>query len=138
MIDLDPNFWPAHLTLADLLLTESRYTEALQEAQKALELTQRSNATLALVGNVNARMGKRAEADAVIKELQERYAKREADARDLASVYAGLDDKDQAFAWLEKAFMDHSHFLAILRLEASFESLKSDPRWNELLRRVGL
>jgi len=138
MIDLDPNFWAAHLTLAEALLKESRYTEALQEAQKSLDLTQRSNATLALVGNIYARMGKRVEAEAIIKELQERYAKYEADARDLASVYTGLDDKDQAFAWLEKAFNDHSHFLAILRLEPTFDSLKSDPRWDDLLKRVGL
>jgi hypothetical protein len=56
---------------------------------------------------------------------------------DCAAVYAGLDEKDQAFTWLKKAFKDRSTFLAILRLEPSFDPLKNDPRWNELLRRVG-
>jgi len=138
MIDLDPNFWAGHLTLGGALVRQSRYPEALAEGQKTLELSNRSNASLAFVGHVYGRLGKRAEAEAVIRELQDRYAKQQADGRDLAVVYAGLGDKDQAFAWLDKAFTDHSNFLAILRLEFSLEPIHSDPRWNELLRRVGL
>lgn len=138
MLDLDPNFWAGHQTAAIVLVKEGRNGEALVETQKGLDLSKRSNASLALLAHVYGRMGKRAEAEAVIKELQEKYAKQEAHARDLAVAYAGLDEKDQAFAWLEKAFSDHSHFLAVLRLEPMLDSLKSDPRWNELLRRVGM
>jgi len=138
MIDLDPNFWAGHLTLGSALVKQARYAEALPEAQKALALSNRSNASLAFVGHVYGRLGKVAEAEVVIKELQERYNNQQADGRDLAVVYAGLDDKNQAFAWLEKAFAAHSNFLAILRLEPSLDPLKSDPHWLELLRRVGV
>ena len=138
MIDLDPNFWAGHLTLALALEKQVRYAEALAEGQKALALSNRSNATLAFLGHIYGRLGKVADAEAVIKELQERYGKQQADGRDLAVVYAGLNDKDQAFAWLEKAFAEHSNFLAILRLEPSLDPLKNDPRWNELLRHVGV
>jgi tetratricopeptide (TPR) repeat protein len=138
LIDLDPNFWAGYTTFGNALVKQGRYDEALAAGQKAEQLSNRSSATLAFVGHVYGRLGKRSEAEAVIKELEERYAKKEADGRDLAVVYAGLDDRNQAFAWLEKAFADKSNFLAILRLEPSLDPLKSDPRWNELLRRVGV
>ena len=137
MIELDPNFWAAHQTFAIVLTKQGKNAQALVEAQKALDLTKRSNAALAFNAHVLGRLGRRAEAETIIKELQEKYARKEADGRDLAVAYAGLDDKDQAFAWLEKAFADHSNFLAVLRLEPALDSLKSDPRWNDLLRRVG-
>jgi hypothetical protein len=83
-------------------------------------------------------MGRRKEAESVIKELQQKYAKQDADARDLAVAYAGLDQKDQVFAWLEKSYQQHSHSLAVLRTEALLDPVKSDPRWNDLLKRVGV
>jgi serine/threonine-protein kinase len=138
MIDLDPNFWAAHQTLAIALVKQGKNTEALAEAQKSIDLSKRSNASLALLGHLYGRLGKQTEAQAVIKELQERYSKQQADGRDIAVVYAGLDDKDQAFAWLEKAFQYHSHFLAALRLEPLLDSLRNDPRWSDLQRRVGM
>ena len=82
------------------------------------------------------RDGRRNEAMSAIKELEERYARQQADGRDIAIVYAGLADKDQVFAWLEKAFQYHSFFLSQLRLEPLFDSLRSDPRWSDLLRRT--
>jgi catechol 2,3-dioxygenase-like lactoylglutathione lyase family enzyme len=81
--------------------------------------------------------GRRSEADGVIKELEKRYAEQSADGRDLAVAYAAFD-KDQAFAWLEKAFANHSVFLAFLKLEPLLEPLQSDARWNDLERGVGL
>jgi serine/threonine-protein kinase len=138
MIDLDPNFWAAHQTLAIALVKQGKNTEALAEAQKSIDLSKRSNASLALLGHIYGRLGKQTEEQAVIKELQERYSKQQADGRDIAVVYAGLDDKDQAFAWLEKAFQYHSHFLAALRLEPLLDPLRNDPRWSDLQRRVGM
>ena len=138
MIDLDPNFWAAHQTLSIVLVKQGRYAEALAEAERSTQLANRSNPSLALLGHVYAKLGRRSEAEAVIKELEKRYADRLADGRDLAVVYAGLDDKDKAFAWLQKAFADHSVFLGFLKLEPMLEPLRSDARWNELERRVGV
>jgi TolB-like protein/Tfp pilus assembly protein PilF len=137
MLDLDPNFWAVHQTLGIVLVKQGRYDEALAEAQKSVQLSTRGNASLALLGHVYGRMGRRSEADAVIKELEQRYADKQADGRDLAVLYAGFD-KEKAFAWLEKAFADHSVFMAFLRLEPMMEPLRSDPRWNDLERRVGI
>ena len=138
MIDLDPNFWAAHQTLGILLVKQGRYDEALAEAQKSAQFSTRGNASLALLGHVYARMGQRNEADAVIKELEKRYRDKLADGRDLAVAYAGFNTKDQSFAWLEKAFADHSVFLAFLKLEPLLEPLQSDPRWKDLEHRVGI
>ncbi len=138
MIDLDPNFWAAHQTLGILLLKQGLYPEALLEAQKSINLSSRSNASLALLGHVYARLGQRSEAEAVIKELEKRHKDKLADGRDLVVVYAGLDDKDKAFAWLKKAFDEHSVFMVFLRLEPLMDTLHGDPRWNDLERRVGI
>ena len=56
----------------------------------------------------------------------------------MAVVYAGMEDKNKAFDWLEKSFKDRSVFLVFLKLEPLLESLQSDPRWNDLERRVGI
>jgi len=138
MFDLDPNFWAAHQTQAIVLVKQDHLTEALSEAQKSSQFSTRSNASLALLGHIYGKLGRRSEAEAIIKELEKRYTNKEADGRDLVIVYTGLDDKDKAFAWLERAFADHSVFFAFLKLEPLMEQLHSDARWNDLERRVGL
>jgi hypothetical protein len=79
-----------------------------------------------------------AEALAVLKELEGKYEKHEAIGQDLAAVYAGLRENDQAFAWLEKDFQARSGLLAWERWTPPFEPLRSDPRYADLLRRMGL
>lgn len=138
MLDLEPNFWAGHHTIAVIFTKQQRYDEALAEAQKGVELNRRANSPLALLAHVYGRMGKRTEAEAVIKELQDRYATESADGRDLAVAYAGLGQKDVAFGWLEKSFQQRSPFMSFLRMETLLDPVKSDPRWNELLKRVGV
>ena len=74
----------------------------------------------------------------MLTRLQEGAKERNAPAMASARVYAGLADKDKAFEWLEKAYQDRSLFLAMIRLEGLLEPLRSDPRWPDLLRRIGL
>lgn len=138
MLDLEPNFWATHHTLAIIFLRQQRNDEALAEAQESVELNKRANASLALLAHVYGQIGKRSEAESVIKELLDKYAKQEADGRDLAVAYAGLDQKDQAFGWLEKSFQQRSQFMGLLRMETLLDPVKNDPRWNELLKRVGV
>jgi len=139
MIELDPNFWSAHSVLGIILVKQSRFTEATAEGQKAVEFSNRSSASLALLGYVYARSGRRDEAQSVITELDKKFAEKTADARDLAMVYAGLNDKDKAFEWLEKAYQYRSFQLGNLRQEPLLiEALSSDPRWADLFRRIGL
>ena len=73
-----------------------------------------------------------------LKELEGKYAKRESAAFNLAAVYAGLGEKDQAFAWLEKDFQQGSGVLPYITWWVNFDDLRSDPRYADLLRRMGL
>ena len=74
----------------------------------------------------------------MLKELQANYEKRMALGADVAALYAGLGEKDHAFAWLEKDFQARSGYLSRIRWHLPFESLRSDPRYDDLLRRMGL
>ncbi len=137
-IEIEAEWWAAHRTLASAYLLQGRSNEALQEAQRAVDRNNRTSVSLKTLGYVQAVSGKRNEALATIRELKERHAKHEADGRDIAVVYAGLGEKDQVFAWLEKDYQVRRHSLAELRLETPFNSLRTDPRFKDLLRRMGL
>jgi hypothetical protein len=90
------------------------------------------------VGYVYAVLGKRSEALDKIKELEEKYTRREAIGQYIAAVYLGLGDKDKAFEWLEKDFQARNGKLSEIRWQLQFDSLRDDPRYKDLLKRMGL
>ena len=81
--------------------------------------------------------GKRAEAIAIAKELEEKYARKESLGRYVAGVYAGLGNKNKAFEWLEKDFLTKGD-LGDTRWQIPFESLRDDARYKDLLKRMNL
>jgi TolB-like protein len=90
------------------------------------------------LGNLYARMGRTADARAILPKLQEHVEKNGLGRYEIALVYAGLNEKDQAFAWLEKALASHDKGLTYLKIDPCLDPLRSDPRFQDLLRRVGL
>jgi len=122
IIDLDPNFPRAHEYLGLAYLTQGRYSEAIAELQKAVELSGRDRRPLRDLGYGYAVSGKRAEALTVLKEIEGNYEEHKAIGQDFAAVYAGLGEKDQAFAWLEKDFQARSGLLAWSRWTRGFDS----------------
>jgi serine/threonine-protein kinase len=139
IIDLDPTFPGAHDELGFAYLKQQHYEEASAEFQKTVELSGGASRYLGDLGYCYAVTGKRAEALSIVKELEKRYARREAIGQYLAYVYAGLGDKDQAFAWLERDFQQRSGIrLPFIQWWFTFENLRSDPRYADLVRRMGL
>jgi len=139
VLELDPNYPRGHEVLGWAYLKQGHYPEAIAELRKAVEISSRKDRrTLSSLGCGYALSGQRAEALEVLKELEGKYQRHEAVGRDVGAVYAGLGDKDQAFAWLEKDFQTRSGLLMRIRWEFAFESLRSDPRFADLLRRMGL
>ncbi len=138
IIDLDPSFWGGHQTLGITLIKQDRLPEALAEAEKSVETSNRMNAPLALLGHGYALQGRRTEAEAIIQELNKRMQNKGADPRDTAIIYTGLGDHDKAFELLQQGFEEHSVFMPYLNLEPLFEPLRGDPRWRDLKRRIGL
>ncbi|PWT90054.1 MAG: hypothetical protein C5B55_10285 [Blastocatellia bacterium] len=137
-IDLDPNFPRGHEELGLAYLAKKLYYEGLNEFRKAVEVSGRGRRSLSFLGYTLATTGKRDEAMPILKELQDKYEKHEALAQDVAAVYLGLGDKEQAFVWLEKGFQDRSGQLARTRWESPFYSVRNDPRLFDLFRRMGL
>lgn len=138
MTELDPNFWAAYQTLTWIKVKQGNDDEALAAAEKGVALSNRSNAALSQMAHVYGRLGRVNEAKTTINELEQKFANKIADGRDLAVAYVGLGDKDRAFEWLEKAFAYRSFQLTAIRLDPLLEPLRDDPRWKDLERRVGL
>jgi TolB-like protein/Flp pilus assembly protein TadD len=138
VIELDPNYPRAHEYLGLGYLKKGLQAESIAEFQKAVEFSGRERRPLRDLGYGYAIAGKRTEALSVLQELEQKYEGHEAIGQDLAAVYAGLGEKDQAFAWLEKDFQGRSGLLAWIRWTPAFESLRDDPRYADLLRRMNL
>lgn len=114
-----------------------RLDDAVAAWESAARLSDIPN-LLSTVGYGYARVGRTADARAVSDELERRSARRYVAAQDRAKVFAGLGEHDQAFAWMEEAFRRREAWLAALPLEPGFDTLRGDPRFVSLLRRIGI
>ena len=137
-IDLDPNYAMAHAYLGQAYIQKRMYREAVEELQKAINLSERNPDVIAILGNAYAAAGDRKEAEKVINELIESSQRRYVPSYAVAAIYAELGRKDEAFAWLEKAYAERSPTLVDLKADPTLDALRSDPRYIDLLRRVGL
>lgn len=139
-LELDPNFPPAQQFLPAALEQKKMYDQSIAEFKKAIPLLAGSEGgmTKGGLGHVYAVTGKKAEAQALIDELKQLSSRQYVSANSIALIYAGLGDKDQAFAWLEKAYEERSFQMQWLGVEPRWDNLRSDPRFADLLRRVGL
>lgn len=90
-----------------------------------------------MLAYIHAEAGHRAEALKLLEELQQTRPDRFAPAYGIALIYVGLDQKDEAFIWLEKARMDREPFLAYIKVDPNFDKLRDDPRFSKLLEQVG-
>jgi tetratricopeptide (TPR) repeat protein len=138
MIELYPSYPGGYEILANAYTKQRRYREAVEETSKAVELSGRASYYLGALGYCYALAGRRADALTILKELESKYARRESPATDIAKVHVGLGDRDQAFVWLEKAFEARSGMLRDVTEEEYFDLLRDDPRYADLVRRMGL
>jgi adenylate cyclase len=138
IIQLDPNHISGHDWLGWSYVKALRYPEAISEREKVAELSQRSGPQLGGLGYVYAISGRRPEALAILQELEMKYDRREVIGQHLAAICYALGDKDQAFAWLEKDFAEHSAELQHIMERVQFEQIRHEPRGIDLIRRMGL
>jgi eukaryotic-like serine/threonine-protein kinase len=140
VMEIDPTFANAHFHLALAYSLSGKYDLWLEELEKGAKLSNDSDA-LALVDAAKREYPKTGYRGALkrIVALEEEQAKRiYIDPAWHAGEYARLGEKDQAFAWLEKAYAEKSGFLRLLKVFPFFDSLRSDPRYADLLKRMGL
>ncbi len=138
IIELDPTFSAAYENLGASYLKLGRTAEGIANLEKAVELSKRAGVRLRGLGYGYAVTGKRTQAIAIAKKMEEKYEKKEATGQYVAAVYAGLGDKDKAFEWLEKDFHARQGFLGDIKWRIHFESLRADPRFKDLLKRMNL
>ncbi|MGA9510299.1 MAG: tetratricopeptide repeat protein [Candidatus Sulfotelmatobacter sp.] len=137
-LELDPNFAPAHEMLAAVYEQQEKFPEAIAEWQKAVELSQDNPAILASLGHAYALSGKRTEARKIVARLQLISTQHYVAAWDMAILFAGLGDSSSAFRYLERSYQDRESQIPFLRQDRRLTSLRADPRFQKLLRRVGL
>jgi serine/threonine-protein kinase len=137
-LELEPNFAPAHFGLGTSYEQVGRYEEAVAEFKQAINLAPNDFDYLTALGHAYAVTGKQAEARRILAELQELSKQRYVSAYHMAVIHAGLGEKDEAFVWLAKAVEERSVWLSKLKVEPRLDGLRRDPRFAELLRRVGL
>ena len=139
VIDLDPSFPLSHASLGYAFLETGRYEEAFAELRKEVELTGEDPFAMARLGWAYGVAGIHGEAQAMLAELKIRAGKEHVDPLAFAWLYSGLNDKEEAFSWLEKAYQEKSSWIIFLKSkDAYYAPLRSDPRFSELLRKVGL
>lgn len=137
-LEMDSNFIPAHLFLGWVYEQKGMYEEAIAEFTKALDLSGGTTEIMAELGHAYALAGQKGAAQKVLDELEKLSGRRYVSPYSVANVHIGLGDKEQAFAWLEKAYREHSHFLALIKIDPRLDSLHCDARFDDLLERVGL
>jgi Flp pilus assembly protein TadD len=115
-----------------------RFAEGVQAAERAVELSKRAPGALGILGFTYGLAGRKSDATKVLDELLELNNRRYVTPAAIAWVYIGLGEKERAFVWLEKAYLERSNFIAYLSVVPLADSLRSDPRFSDLLRRVGL
>ena len=136
MLEIDPNSALAHTGLCNIYIKQKKFEEALAEIRKARDLgMQRASA---LIGYIYALSGKRRHAQQVIAGLIDLSRKQYVPAMDIALIYIGLGDKDRAFEWMEKAYSDRDWAMCCIKVESIFDPIRSDPRFQNIMKRVGL
>jgi serine/threonine protein kinase/tetratricopeptide (TPR) repeat protein len=136
MHELDRNSFLAHRYLGLAYLFKGQNEQAIAELQKTVD--PQSGFGLDLLGCAYGIAGRKSEALKTLAELQALAGRKYIPPHSFAYIYAGLGDKERAFEWLEKGYTGRDDSLTRLKTEPLFDSLRSDPRYPDLMRRVGL
>ncbi|MDP9038345.1 MAG: winged helix-turn-helix domain-containing protein [Acidobacteriota bacterium] len=137
-IEMDPAYLLAHVVLGQSYEQRGRYAQAIAELEKASTLAPESPPVVAALAHALAAAGRRAEAMQLLSNLKAQTARRYVSPFYMAYVYAGLDDRQQTLAWLEKSYEDRSNNTIFLNQVPQFDAMRSDPRFQTLRRKIGL
>jgi eukaryotic-like serine/threonine-protein kinase len=138
LLEMDENASRAHVELGQILEQQGKPDEAVAEFQKAVNLSDNSVSALTSLGHAYALAGKKAEAQKIIKRLEELSKQHYVSPYHTAVIYAGLGEREQALTWLEKARDERFNWMPFIQVDPPFDSLRSEPRFTELLRSIGL
>lgn len=136
--ELDTNFFSGPLIIGQAYGQQGKYPEAIAELIKTRGLPSGFAPATSELGYIYAVSGQRTKAQELLRELQERAKQEFVDPYYIAIIYLGLGEQDETFAWLNKACEERSYWLLWLNVEPKFDRLRAEPRFRDLVRRVGL
>jgi tetratricopeptide (TPR) repeat protein len=135
-LELDPAFALGHWGLGIACLFNSLHTSAVSSLRKGVQLSQGSPTLLAGLGHVCAAAGHLKEARRILERLKQVSEQRYVMPYYVARICAALNDKEEAFRLLDTAYREHAPWMVTLKTDPSFDNLRSDPRFQDLLRRM--
>jgi TolB-like protein/DNA-binding winged helix-turn-helix (wHTH) protein/Flp pilus assembly protein TadD len=135
-LEMDPNFAIAHYELGQAFEQKNMHNEAVVEFKRAIQLSGDNEIFTANLAYAYAASGRREEALKMVKDLEDRQSRHSSTDANIALIYVGLGDKDQAMIWLDKAYQ--ARFNPSILLRPAWDPLRSDARFQDLLRRIGL
>jgi tetratricopeptide (TPR) repeat protein len=135
-LDLDPNFIGLRWALANAYEGKEMHEQAIRERKWAVEHSGGAPSFVAELAGSYAAAGKGDEALRILKQLNELSKQNYVDPYWLAQIHACLEEKDDSFFWLQKAYEERSARLALVKVDPRLDSLRSDPRFHDLLRRM--
>jgi tetratricopeptide (TPR) repeat protein len=135
-LDMDPNFGLAHLCIGTSAVNEGHFQEGIPELQKGIELLPGSPYSLGQIGIAYALSGDHARAREILSKLKN-PSQPYLPAFSIATVYAGLADKEQTIFWLNKGYEERNDDMIYMKIEPVLDPIRSDPRFQDLIRRVG-
>jgi len=137
-LELSPQYPNTHLWLSRAYQQKKMYDEAVAEYKKTLLVIPEWPVALAGIGNIYGEIKENATARKMLDTLAMLSKKEFVTPYGMALIYAGLGEKDNAFHWLDKSYEEHSNFLVWLKVDPRWASIRSDKRYAELIRKVGL
>jgi DNA-binding winged helix-turn-helix (wHTH) protein/TolB-like protein len=136
-LEMDPNLGFAYWLLGLTYIYKGSYEPAILALQKSIPLSEGSPDESASLAHAYALAGKRTEARKILEELKQQAKLKFISPGTIADLYGALGERDQAFALLDKAVEERDNMVVLLKVEPMFDPLRSDPRFTDLLRRVG-
>jgi len=137
-LEIDSNFIIAYWMRGLAYEQKSMFKEAIAEFQKAVALSGGAALPIALLGHAYAISRRKDEAQKVLAELNQLSKHVYISSYRIAAIYAGLEETKQAFEWLRRAYEERDSWLTWLRVDPVFDDLRSDRRFQEILKLVGL
>lgn len=136
--ELNPDFWLAHWWLGQTRARQAKYDEAMAELQRAAKLSNQNFTELPMAAYVDALAGKKTEAHELLQASLRNSKGHYVSPFAIANIYAALEENDQAFAWLERAYKQHDSTMAFIKVDDRLDRVRSDPRMAKLIDRVGV
>ena len=135
--ELDSNYWFTYQQATSAYIEKGMFGDAVVAARKGLKLYSANSRLISYLAYALAKSGRRAEARAELAALLKLSAERYVPPYNVAMIYNGLGERDETLAWLERAVEQRDPRMTSLKVEPKWNNLRADPRFQDLLRRVG-